>query len=205
MILVGCHLFILYVLCQVFSQKPNNLRCKSLGKNIEHCHLRTVCGRRLVLASLVRRDRDEYRNVSLSQMTHFFDEEKIESEQLAKRVVTFYNNAGGHVMKQTAAHFKKEKVPERTIYNIISKYIKYNTTEFRPKSGRPRKISDQKLRSLVKSVEDRAGVSQRRLARRFNVSQSTISRNLKARTSVRVYQRRSAPSVRPPISNIEPE
>ena len=71
-------------------------------------------------------------------------------------------------MKQTAAHFKKEKVPERTIHNIISKYLTYNTTEFRPKSGRPRKISDQKLRSLVKCVEDRVGVSQRRLARRFN-------------------------------------
>ena len=36
----------------------------------------------------------------------------IESEQLAKRVVTFYNNEGGRVMKQTAAHFKKEKVTE---------------------------------------------------------------------------------------------
>ena len=75
---------------------------------------------------------------------------KIEFEQLAKRVVTFYNNEGGRVMKRTAAHFKKEKVPERTIYNIISKYLTYNTTEFRPKSGRPLKISDQKLRSLVK-------------------------------------------------------
>ena len=108
---------------------------------------------------------------------------KIESEQLAKRVSTFFNNQGGHVKKQTVAHFKRE----RTIYNIISKYATYNTTEIRPKSGRPRKISDQKLRSLVKCFEDRVGVSQWRLDPRFNVNQSTISRNLKVRMSVRVY------------------
>ena len=77
---------------------------------------------------------------------------KIEFEQLAKRVVTFYNNEGGRVMKRTAAHFKKEKVPERTIDNIISKYLTYNSTEFRPKSGRPLKIFDQKLRSLGPQV-----------------------------------------------------
>ena len=36
-------------------------------------------------------------------------------------------------------------------------------------------------------------MSQYRLGRRFGVNQSTISRNLKKRTSVRVYKRRSAP------------
>ena len=96
-------------------------------------------------------------------------------------------------MKLTVAHFKKQKIPERTIYNIIFKYLNYDTTEFRLKSGRPRKISDRQLQSLVKFVENRVGVSQRRLARRFNVSQSTISRNLKTRPSVRVYKRRSVP------------
>lgn len=119
---------------------------------------------------------------------------KIESEQLSTRVVTFYENEGGRMMKLTAAHLKREKVPSRTVYNIASKYLHFNTTEFRQKSGRPRKISDQQLRSLVKSVENPVGVSQQRLARRFNVNQSTISRNLKTRTSVRVYKSRSAAS-----------
>jgi transposase len=141
----------------------------------------------------------------LPKLFTFWIMKKIESEQLSKRVVTFYNNEGSRVMKLTAAHFKKEKVPERTIYNIISKYLKYNTTEFRPKNGRPRKISNQQLQSLVKSVQDRVGVSQRRLARRFNVSQSTISRNLKTRTSVRIYKRRSAPKYTSTDQEHEPE
>ena len=45
----------------------------------------------------------------------------------------------------------------------------------------------------MKSINNKIGVSQRRSARQFNVNQSTISRNLKTRTSVCVSKRRSAP------------
>lgn len=62
-----------------------------------------------------------------------------------------------------------------------------------PKSGRPKKISNQQLKNLVQKVENKVGVSQRRLGRQFGVNQSTISRNLKKRASVRIYTRRSAP------------
>ena len=46
---------------------------------------------------------------------------------------------------------------------------------------------------MVGLVDNKVGVSQHRLGRRFGVNQSAISRNLKKRTSVRVYKRRSAP------------
>ena len=62
-----------------------------------------------------------------------------------------------------------------------------------PKSGRPKKISDQQLKKLVHSVENQVGVNQRRLGRQFGIRHSTISRNLKKRTSVKVYKRRPAP------------
>ena len=42
-------------------------------------------------------------------------------------------------------------------------------------------------------MDNKAGVSQRRLDRQFGASQSTISRNLKKRISVRIYKRKSAP------------
>jgi len=118
---------------------------------------------------------------------------KVESEMLAKRVVTFFKNESKEVLKHTVNHFKKENVPVRTIYNIITRYHKHNSTNYLPKTGRPKKISDQELKTLVRLVDNKVGVSQRRLGRRFGVNQSTISRNLKKRTSVRVYKRRSAP------------
>ena len=46
---------------------------------------------------------------------------------------------------------------------------------------------------MVRLVDNKMGVSQYRLGCQFGVNQSTINRNLKKRTSVRVYKRRSAP------------
>ena len=72
--------------------------------------------------------------------------------------VTFYNNEGGRVMKPTFLHFKKEKVPERTIYNIISKYVTYNITEIR---ASPPRLFDRKRRSLCHSLSEPAQHSSR--------------------------------------------
>ena len=112
---------------------------------------------------------------------------------LAKRVVTFFKNESKEVLKHTVNHFKKENVPVITIYNIITRYRKHNSTNYLPKTGRPKKISDQELKTLVRLVDNKVGMSQHRLGRRFGVNQSTISRNLKKRTSVRVYKRRPTP------------
>ena len=118
---------------------------------------------------------------------------KAESAMLAKRVVTFFKNESKEVLKHTVNHFKNENIPVRTIYNIITRYRKHNSTNCLPKTGRPKKISDQEPKTLVRLVDNKVGVSQHPLGRRFGLNQSTIIRNLKKRTSVRIYKRRSAP------------
>ena len=65
----------------------------------------------------------------------------------------------------------------RTIHNIVAKYRKRNSTSYLLKDDRPKKIFDQQLRTLDNEV----GVSQCRLARRFGLSQSTLSHHLKKR------------------------
>ena len=72
---------------------------------------------------------------------------KVELEMLAKRVVTFFKNESKEVLKRTVNHFKRENVPVITIYNIITRYHKHNSTNYLPKSGRPKKISDQVLKT----------------------------------------------------------
>ncbi|CAF5075597.1 unnamed protein product, partial [Rotaria magnacalcarata] len=69
------------------------------------------------------------------------------------------------------------------------------TTKYLPKSGRPYKISDEQLDGLVKSVNNRCGLSQRKLGRWFWVHHSTISRTLRKRTSVVIRRRRKAPKM----------
>ena len=51
------------------------------------------------------------------------------------------------------------------------------------------------MNRLVKSVNSRCARSQRKLGRRFQVHQSTISRNLRQRTSVIIRKRKKAPKM----------
>ena len=70
----------------------------------------------------------------------------------------------------------------QSIVNVIQQIICQ-------KVAAQKRIPDQQLQAL----DNKAVVNQRRLARRFGVSQSTIRRNLKKRISVRIHKRRSAP------------
>ena len=119
------------------------------------------------------------------------DLKNIASEWLAKTIVTFHKNESKEVLKHTVNDFQKNKmfwseqfiILLQNIVNVIEQVISQ-------KSARPKKnISDWKLQTL----DNKANVSQRHLARRFGLSQSTISRHLKKRTSVGIHKRRSAP------------
>ena len=70
----------------------------------------------------------------------------------------------------------------RYINLCIEKYLQYGTTKDLSRSGRPLKLSKKNLNNIVKSVNNRCGLSQRKIARRFKVHYSTISRNLQRRT-----------------------
>jgi transposase len=87
-----------------------------------------------------------------------------EREALAKLVVTFDKNQTNTSKKSTISHFVKAGIPRSTLYRILKKYAEHGTTTFFPKSGRPAKISTQQVKSLVKKVNNKTGVSQRKLA-----------------------------------------
>ncbi|CAM4797872.1 unnamed protein product [Rotaria magnacalcarata] len=56
-------------------------------------------------------------------------------------------------------------------------------------------VIHQKLNDIVKSVNNRSGISQRKIGRRFHVHHSTISRNLRRRTSIRIRKRQTTPKM----------
>ena len=118
-----------------------------------------------------------------------------EREDIAKRVCNFYEDAASHSVKATINYFKKCDVPERTIRYILKKYLIYGTTKFLPCKGRPVKINDRLLNELMSTINNKTGLSQRQIARRYNVHQSTISRTLRKRTSVVIRKRRKAPKM----------
>ena len=118
-----------------------------------------------------------------------------EREELAKRVCNFYEDAANKSVKTTVSYFKKKNIPERTIRYMLNKYLVHGTTNFLQRTGRPVKITDQQLNGLVQAVNNKTGISQRQIAKRYKVHQTTISRTLKNRTSVVIRKRQKAPKM----------
>ena len=118
---------------------------------------------------------------------------RAEREALSQRVCNFYIDSSNKSVKTTVNYFIRQGFPRRTIYYILNKYLKYGSTKDFPRSGRPLKLSNKIMKNIVNSVNNRCGVSQRKIARRFRVHQSTISRNLNKRTYIRIRKRRPAP------------
>ena len=120
---------------------------------------------------------------------------RAEREALSRRVCNFYHDSANNQVKTTVNYFLKQNIPRRTVYFILKKHLLYEINHDRPRSGHPSEFSDQNLKAIVRSVNDRCSVSQRKIARRFQVHQSTISRNLRRRTSVVIRKRSHAPKM----------
>ena len=120
---------------------------------------------------------------------------RAQREVLEQRICNFYCDAAKKSVKTTVNYFKKQNIPQNTVYYILKKYLRYGTTKDLPRNGRPVKLSTKDLNRLVISVNNRCVRRQRKLGRRFRVHQSTISRNLRQRTSVIIRKRKKAPKI----------
>ena len=79
-------------------------------------------------------------------------------------------------------HFKKEGYKERTIYNTIEHM----------RTGRPPVLDTHQRKRLKRLVNNRTGVSQRRLGQKFQVNQTTIGRALE-KMHISCYKREKTP------------
>ncbi|CAF2200473.1 unnamed protein product [Rotaria magnacalcarata] len=91
-----------------------------------------------------------------------------EREALSQRICNFYCGSSNKSVKTTVHYFVKQNIPRRTIYYISNKYLRYGIARDQPRSGRPLKLSNKKLNDIVKSVNNRSGISQRKIGRRFH-------------------------------------
>ena len=115
-----------------------------------------------------------------------------EREALQQGICNFYCDSTRKSVETTVSYFKKQDVSQNTMYYVIKEYLQYGTTNELSRMGSPLKLSTKNLNNVVKSVNNRCGLSQRQIARRFIVHYSTISLNLRRRTSI-IIRRRKAP------------
>ncbi|CAF1505538.1 unnamed protein product [Rotaria magnacalcarata] len=118
-----------------------------------------------------------------------------EREALSQRICNFYCDSSNKSVKTTVHYFVKQNIPRRTIYYISNKYLRYGIARDQPRSGRPLKLSNKKLNDIVKSVNNRSGISQRKIGRRFHVHHSTISQRSNEKSVPFVIREDNPPNV----------
>ena len=92
----------------------------------------------------------------------------------------------------TVHHFAGHGYCRRNVYRLIKVFEERQSSERKVGSGRPRKMSKKDQKRLAKLVNHKTGCSQRKLARKFNVSVTTINREIKHQGCL-YYKRKRAP------------
>ena len=59
----------------------------------------------------------------------------IERQVIARKVVHFNENLSDYNKNSTVKHFIAKDLKRTTIHDIIQRFDKYQTTEFKPKTG----------------------------------------------------------------------
>lgn len=99
-----------------------------------------------------------------------------EREELAKRVVQFYENRGGHNLQKTIKHFKEETISRQTVTNIITRFNERGNAEYLPNRGPVPKISTPEMCNAVrKSFPEGSSASVRFVAKKLGIPKSTVS------------------------------
>ena len=99
---------------------------------------------------------------------------------LAKRIVQHYVNIADRQKKMTVNRFLQERIPRPTIYWIIKKFEEPAVIGDKPRSARPDKLSKQQSTRLKRLTDQKTGISLHKIAPKFDVDISAISRHLKA-------------------------
>ena len=113
---------------------------------------------------------------------------------LRSAIFHFYQIHKTKGKKYIVDHFKDQGYTKCYIYKLIKTLESTGTDQMEnSKTGRKRKLSKTDAKKLKKAVNNKTGCSQRKLARKFKVSQATISREIKNQ-KVEYRKRKRAPA-----------
>ena len=114
-------------------------------------------------------------------------------ETLRNRVYSFFEKNKIKGKRFTVDHFCNEGESKSTIYDIIKRFESGKSAMDKKSSGRPLKIFTKRAKSTLKRLtNNKCGISQRKLARRFKCSQSSINKQLK-QLSIRCWKKQRIP------------
>lgn len=113
---------------------------------------------------------------------------------LRSAIFQFYQIHKTKGKKYIVDHFKDHGYTKCHIYKLIKTFESTGTDQMKnSKTGRKRKLSKSDAKKLKKAVNNKTGVSQRKLARKFKVCQKTVSNEIKNQ-DVSYLKRKRAPA-----------
>ena len=121
-------------------------------------------------------------------------------DSLRKRVYAFLDLHPDDNKNFIVNHFRMENIPKSTIYNILKR--KGNNIGPERKVGSDRKsikMPAKEIKRLKKSIDQKDGISQRGLAKRFHVSQLYICKIIHQKTSIRYCKKNKTPKRTPAL------
>ena len=109
-------------------------------------------------------------------------------------VVDFYELHKNKGKNYTVSHFEGETYKKTYLYTLLSEFDKRGTPDQKSGSGRKGKFLKKDAKKLKDLINHKTGVSQNKLANKFDVNQSTISRQIK-KQGMSYRKRTPAPKV----------
>ena len=108
---------------------------------------------------------------------------------------SFYAKNCQHGKLYTVKYFERIGVPAKTVYRIIKECDEGRPMQRKPGSGRPpKKMKEKETRALIRYLSGKVGVSQRKAAKKFGVSQSYVAKIVKEKSNIRYFRRQPAPA-----------
>lgn len=118
----------------------------------------------------------------------------IERQTIAKLVIQYYTQKAIFNKRKTVQHFREQGEKGNTIYSIIKRFEKTGSYEFRPKSGRKRRVSTpEMIRKVIKNMIN-TNRSVRQTAKKLNINRGTVQ-VIKKREGIRTEKCKTVPKM----------
>jgi hypothetical protein len=121
---------------------------------------------------------------------------RAQSEDLARRIMHYYENSEKKEVPDTCHHFEKEGYHYQTISRILNRCIKRNSTQLLERGGkRPTVATPEFLDDVRRIFEEKPDTSVRSAANKLHVAKSTLS-DAKLGVGIHAFTKKKSPKYR---------
>lgn len=117
-----------------------------------------------------------------------------ESQHLAKRICTFYQNKADGDKIKTCHHFMEEGIHRRTITRVIQRFEERGSANFKPIPGRPAKVASiKKMKEVANLIRKEPNISMTEGAKKTHLSRNTFKWIKNNKLNIKSYKQETVP------------